>query len=91
MESSCGKNRKKFEKPVISLQEADIPKAIDDQHAKNSRREKFPKILDEIRRFAVFTKYEEREKTCRHRSYDAQADGDHLLQKCHLTLNLQSR
>ena len=48
-----------------------ISKTVNDQHAKDSRWQKFPDILDERRCLFIFTEYEKRKKACGHSAENA--------------------
>ena len=51
MEAGGDCDREQLRETVVSTQKADIFQAVDDEHAENCRRKKFPNVLDESRRF----------------------------------------
>lgn len=65
-------DREQLRETVVSAQKADIFQAVDDEHAENCRREKFPNVPDESRRFLILPEDEKRKKTCEHRAEHAQ-------------------
>ena len=46
MEDGGDGDREQLWETVVSAQKADIFQAVDDEHAENCRREKFPNVLD---------------------------------------------
>ena len=71
---------------MTALHDIDISEAVNDQHAKNSRGQKLSDVLNECGGFFILTEYDERKKTCGHRTKDTKTDGDDLLCKCHVMI-----
>ena len=80
-------DREQLRETVVSAQKADIFQAVDDEHAENCRREKFPNVPDESRRFLILPEDEKRKKTCEHRAEHAQTDRDDLLWNSHISVS----
>ena len=79
MEAGGDCDHEQLRETVVSTQKADIFQAVDDEHAENCRRKKFPNVLDESRRFLILPEDEKRKKTREHRAEHAQADRDEWL------------
>ena len=86
MEAGGDCDREQLRETVVSAQKADIFQAVDDEHAENCRREKFPNVPDESRRFLILPEDEKRKKTCEHRAEHAQTDRDDLLWNSHISV-----
>ena len=67
MEAGGDCDREQLRETVVSAQKADIFQAVDDEHAENCRREKFPNVPDEWR-FLILPEDEKWKKTCEHRA-----------------------
>ena len=80
-------DREQLRETVVSAQKADIFQAVDDEHAENCRREKFPNVPDESRRFLILPEDEKRKKTREHRAEHAQTDRDDLLWNSHISVS----
>lgn len=87
MEADGDGDREQLRETVVSAQEADIFQAVDDEHAENCRRENFPNVPDESRRFLILPEDEKRKKTCEHRAEHAQTDRDDLLWNSHISVS----
>ena len=86
MEDGGDGDREQLRETVVSAQKADIFQAVDDEHAENCRREKFPNVLDESRCFQIFPEDEKRKKTREHCAEHAQTDRDDLLWNSHISV-----
>ena len=86
MEAGGDGDREQLRETVASTQKADIFQAVDDEHAENCRREKFPNVLDEGRCFLIFPEDEKWKKTREHRAEHAQPDRDDLLWNSHISV-----
>ena len=87
MEADGDGDREQLRETVVSAQKADIFQAVDDEHAENCRREKFPNVPDESWRFLILPEDEKRKKTCEHRAEHAQTDRDDLLWNSHISVS----
>ena len=87
MEAGGDCDREQLRETVVSAQKADIFQAVDDEHAENCRREKFPNVPDESRRFLILPEDEKWKKTCEHRAEHAQTDRDDLLWNSHISVS----